>query len=212
MYKIILNFIFLIFSIFVYSQGINLDSIKQNVQNENSNLFYEKLIHKFKSDPTSLSDVEMENLYYGKFFSKYNTSEFDTDYMESSGNFRRGKYQQAKLFGEKYLAKDPTNSEVIWMVKNGYRKDKKSNEYILYSNQEKKLTDLIFKSGDGKTKETAFKVNSVGEEYYIGYLLNVYLYNFNRKSYLQNDGVIDEFTKGKKVFYFKVFYNTEKYK
>ena len=29
------------------------------------------------------------------------------------------------------------------------------------------MTDLIFKSGDGKTIETPYLINSVGEEYFI---------------------------------------------
>ena len=204
-------FIAIIFiSNFSFAQKINLDSIKLNVQNPNSNLFYEKLIIKFKNNPLEMSNQELTSLYYGKYYSKYNTSEMDSDYFECVENFRKGKFKQVKISGEKYLVKDPTNSEVIWMVKNSYRKDKKSNEYILYDNQEKVLTQLIFRSGDGKTKETAFKVNSVGEEYYVGLLLDEYLYNFQRKSYIQNDGVTDEFTKGKKIYYFKVFYNIEK--
>ena len=209
--KPIFILIILISNIF-FGQEINLDSIKQNVQNPNSNLFYEKIIAKFKSNPLEMNNEEIKNLYYGKFYSKYNTSEMDSDYFECFENFKKGKFKNVKIFGEKYLEKDPTNSEVIWMVKNSYRKDKNSVEYILYDNQEKALTSLILKSGDGKTKETPYKVNSVGEEYYIGLLLDEYLYNYQRKSYLQKDGITDEFTKGKKTYYFKVYYNIEKFK
>ena len=46
--KLLAIIFFSLFSIILKSQNINLDSIKQNVQNENSNLFYEKLIYKLK--------------------------------------------------------------------------------------------------------------------------------------------------------------------
>jgi|GEM_PF-6231916 len=66
MTKIKLTTIFLLFSFFVWGQNIDFDSIKVNVQNENSLLYYEKLLYKFKFDPASMSDEELKNLYYGK--------------------------------------------------------------------------------------------------------------------------------------------------
>ena len=63
MKKIHLTLILVTFSLFAFSQNINFDSIKINVQSENSNLYYEKLMYKFKFDPTSMSDEEVKNLY-----------------------------------------------------------------------------------------------------------------------------------------------------
>ena len=213
MNKIILTFIFLCSSIFMLSQNLNLDSIKQNVQNENSNLFYEKLIYKFKFDPTSLTEEEVENLYYGKNFSKYKTSFFDTDYLEFTQNISRGNLKKAIISGEKYLEKDPTNSEVLTYMEIIYKKkDEESKKLALYSMQSKVLLNCIIKNGDGKTKETAFKVNSVGEEYLIADILGKNIRNFKRASYLQNDGAIDEFSNGEEKIYFKVFKNIENFK
>jgi len=68
------------------------------------------------------------------------------------------------------------------------------------------------KSGDGKTKETSYLVTSVGEEFLISDLLGKNIRRFQRKSMMQKDGVVDEFSRGDEKIYFKVLYNTEKYK
>lgn len=209
------NFIafFLLLSLFTFGQNINLDSIKINVQNENSNLYYEKLIYKFKFDPTSMSDEEVKNLYYGKNFSKYKTSFFDTDYLDFTQNFAKGNLKKAIISGDKYLEKDPTNSEVLTYMEIAYRKkDKESKNYALYSLQSKTLLNCIMKNGDGKTKETAFKVNSVGEEYLIAGILGKNIRTFKRTSILQKDGTIDGFTKRNESIYFKVFEDLENFK
>lgn len=209
------NFIafFLLLSLFAFGQNINLDSIKVNVQNENSNMYYEKLIYKFKFDPTSMSDEEVRNLYYGKNFSKYKTSFFDTDYLDFTQNFAKGNLKKAIISGDKYLEKDPTNSEVLTYMEIAYRKkDKESKNYALYSLQSKTLLNCIMKNGDGKTKETAFKVNSVGEEYLIAGILGKNIRTFKRTSILQKDGTIDGFTKGNESIYFKVFEDLENFK
>lgn len=210
MHKLIAITFFSCFSLILKSQSINLDSIKQNVQNENSNLFYEKLIYKFKFDPTSMSDDEVKNLYYGKNFSKYKTSFFDTDYLDFTKSFARGSMKKAIFYGEKYLEKDPTNSEVLTYMEIAFnKKDRESKKHILYSLQAKTLLNCILKSGDGKTKETAIKVNSVGEEYLIANILGKNIKGYKRSSIMQKDGVIDGFTKGNDAIYFKVLENLE---
>lgn len=204
--KLLALIFFFLFTLVLKSQNINSDSIKQNVQNESSNLFYEKLIYKFKFDPTSLSDEEVKNLYYGKKFSKYKTSFFDTDYLDFTKNLSQGNLKKAIVFGEKYIGKDPTNPEVLAYMEYAYsKKDKDAKNLVLYSLQAKVLINCILRSGDGKTKETAIKVNSVGEEYFIASILGKNIRNYQRSSILQKDGTIDGFTKNDDAIYFKVF-------
>jgi len=206
MAKISLTSILFLFSFFAFSQTLNFDSIKINVQNENSDFYYEKLMYKFKFDPTSMSDEEVKNLYYGKKFSKYKTSFFDKDYLDFTRNYAQGNLKKAIISGEKYLEKDPSNSEVLTYMEIAYRKkNKESKNYLLYSLQSKTLLNCIMKNGDGKTKETAFKVNSVGEEYLIAGVLGKNIRTYKRTSILQKDGVIDGFSKGSDSIYFKVF-------
>ncbi|WP_034762777.1 DUF4919 domain-containing protein [Chryseobacterium gregarium] len=206
MKKAYLTLILIFSSFFALSQNLNLDSIKINVQNRNSDLYYEKLMYKFKFDPTSMSDEEVKNLYYGKKFSKYKASFFDKDYLDFTKNFNQGNLKKAIIYGEKYLEKDPTNSEVLTYMESAYRKkDKTSKNYLLYSLKSKTLLNCIMKNGDGKTKETAFKVNSVGEEYLIAGILGKNIRTYKLTSILQKDGVIDGFSKGSESIYFKVF-------
>ncbi|MCW3170748.1 DUF4919 domain-containing protein [Chryseobacterium sp. 09-1422] len=208
MKKIYFTLIFSLFSCCAYSQNISLDSIKINVQNENSNLYYEKLMYKFKFDPNSMSDDEVKNLYYGKQFSKYKTSYFDKDYLDFRKSLAQRNLKKAIVYGEKYLEKDPTNSEVLTYMEVAYgKKNIESKNYILYSLQSKTLLNCILKSGDGKSKKTAFKVNSVGEEYLIEEILGKNIRTFHRTSILQDDGTIDQFSKGGEIIYFKVFEN-----
>lgn len=212
MRKIYFTALLVVFSFLGFGQNLNFDSIKINVQDENSDLYYEKLMYKFKFDPTSMSDEEIKNLYYGKNFSKYKTSFFDTDYLDFTENFAKGNLKKAIIYGEKYLEKDPTNTEVItYMEIASRKKDKASQKYLLYSLQSKTLLNCIMKNGDGKTKETAFKVYSVGEEYLIAGILGKNIRSYKRNSILQNDGAVDHFSKGNESIYFKVFENIENF-
>ncbi|MBV8328015.1 DUF4919 domain-containing protein [Chryseobacterium sp.] len=207
-YIIILSF----FSAWSQAQNINLDSIKINVQNENSEFYYEKLIYKFKFDPTSLSDEEVKNLYYGKNFSKYRTYFFDPDYLDFMKSISQKNWKKTINYGEKYLVKDPTNTEVLTYILLAYeKKDKEAPNYGLYAAQSKTLLNYIMQNGDGKTKETAFKVNSVGEVYLIAGILGKNIRTFKRTSTMQKDGTIDEFSKGDEKIYFKVFENIENF-
>ena len=159
-----------------------------------------------------MSDEEVKNLYYGKKFSKYKTAFFDTDYFDFTKNFAQGNLKKAIISGEKYLEKDPTNSEVLTYLEIAYRKkDKESKNHVLYSLQSKTLLNCIMKNGDGKTKETAFKVNSVGEEYLIASILGKNIRTFKRTSIMQNDGTIDGFSKGNEAIYFKVYESIENF-
>ncbi len=203
----ITSFFFL--SVLAFAQNIDFDSIKVNTQNENSDFFYERLLYKFKFDPTTLTDQEMKNLYYGKLFSKYKPSYIDIDYLEFTANFGKNNFKKAIDFGEKYLEKDPTNPEVLSLLAIAYsKKDKDSQKYPLYSMQAKRLLDIILQSGDGKTKETAFLVNSIGEEYFIAAVLGKDIRTFKRTSFMQKDGTVDGFTKKKDALYFKVLQTT----
>src|ERR1700750_1306825 len=149
--KIYVTTIFSLFSFCIFGQNINLDSIKIDVQNENSKFYYEKLIYKFKFDPTSLSDEEVKKLYYGKKFSNYKPHFFDTDYLDFTKNFAQGNLKKAIIYGEKYLEKDPINPEVLTYLEIAYRKkDKEAKNYYLYSLQSKTLLNCIMKNGDGK--------------------------------------------------------------
>lgn len=175
--------------------------------------FYEKLITKFKTDPALLTNEEGENLLYGKYYSNYSTLELDFDYLNCIGHFSKRNFKKTIISGEKLLEKDPVNSEIIAILRVAYnKKDKTSEKNILYTNQLKVLTNSILANGNGKTKETAYIVNSVGEEFLISDLLGKNLRGFQRRSVMQNDGVIDEFSKGDEKIYFKVLYNTERYK
>ncbi|WP_160136059.1 DUF4919 domain-containing protein [Chryseobacterium sp. c4a] len=211
--KIYLTTIFSLFSFCIFGQNINLDSIKVNVQNENSDFYYEKLIYKFKFDPTTLSDEEVKNLYYGKKFSKYKPSFFDTDYLDFTKSLSQGNLKKAIISGEKYLEKDPTNPEVLAYMEMAYKKkDKESKNILLYSLQAKTIVDCILKNGDGKTEATAFKVNSIGEEYFIASILGKNIRTFKRSTMLQKTGTIDVFSKGKETIYFMVYEDLDSFK
>ena len=205
-----LTALLLLFSFSAWGQIINFDSIKVNVQDENSAMYYEKLICKFKFDPTLLSGEEVNHLYYGKKFSKYTTGLFDKDFGECSDYISRGNMKKAIIHGEKYLEKDPTNTEMLAYMELAYRTlENESKDHVLYILKTKTLVDCILRSGDGKTKETAYIVNSIGEEYFIANVLGKNIGTYKRRSELQKDGAIDGFSKGKDSIFFKVYRTME---
>lgn len=200
----ILTCIFLFISAFSLGQEIDLEKIKNNTQDKDSKYYYDKLVEEFiQSNQSLLADKEkLQNLYYGKLFSPYykESSEMKSDYlkfMKLVGAKKIKKYPKAIELGENILKKDPINLMVIMNLRNSYT-NTKDNENRLkeLKSQSELLMSAIAASGDGTSKETAFKVITLADEITLLNYLGINMGKYNRNSKIINKyTVLDLWTK-----------------
>lgn len=197
-------FIVVFFTINSFGQTLDFSEIKSNVNDEDSNFYYPLVIAKFNENSITMADVDFLHLYYGKkYFGKHNPK-FDKEYLKCIQNSPGKKKTSACL---KALINDPTNLELL---SNVYNQSQSLKEKDLLKYKFASLWKIINFYGDGKSQETPYIVNSVGEIYTISStLLDINLIKYQRSSYSVKGGTIDKFyTKSDSVF-FKVIYNSE---
>ncbi|WP_128331923.1 DUF4919 domain-containing protein [Apibacter sp. HY039] len=185
--------IFLILTLFViscsFSQTIDLETVKKEVINKNSSFYYEDLVKQFIEHPETFraDTVKSEYLYYGKLFSTYykKSSEVKSQNMRLIKLTGDKKYSKAIALGENLIEKDPVNLVIIMNLINSYKnqnKDENKDKINKLSLQAEILLTAIAKYGDGKSKETAFKVIALGDEYILLNYLGINLAKYTRKS------------------------------
>ena len=159
----ILNFLFT----FSYGQ-INTDLIKKNVT-ENPNENFYKLLEIFKSNPSELTQEQLNQLYYGSKFLKIDYT--IGNYNSESGTFwkpahrKLSKSKAEKIVKEaelKYL-KNPLNKSLLDDMINIYSALDENQKVDLCYKQKDLLIQTVKKSGDGKSEETAICVLTAGE-------------------------------------------------
>lgn len=204
-YRII--FFLLILPFFGFSQKTKLDmkSIEKNLSNPNSPYNYEKLIFKFKGLPKSLDSIEAQHLYYGRNFRKDKVSQTGDEFKGLAEAFKSGNFEECIRLGKILYAKDPTNLDIILILLRSYDQKKDVSNFSHHISQLRLLTDAIKNSGDGKSEKTAFKVNSVGDEYIFLNVMNIGQ-DYTRGSKTLQDGVVDVWEKGDIKIYIKVLY------
>ena len=80
--KYYFSLLFLLFSVFAFSQKtrIDLKTIEKNLKNPDSPYNYDKLIFKYKGYPKSLDSIETQHLYYGRNFRNDKVSTSDENF------------------------------------------------------------------------------------------------------------------------------------
>ena len=200
-------FFLLLLPFFGFSQKTKLDlkNIEKNLSNTNSTYNYERLIFKFKGLPKSLDSIEAQHLYYGRNFKKDKVSQTGDDFKGLAEAFKSNNFAECIKLGKTLYAKDPTNLDVILILLRAYDQLKDVSNFSHHISQLRLLTDAIKNSGDGKSEKTAFKVNSVGDEYIFLNVMNIGQ-DYTRGSKTLRDGVIDVWEKGDHKIYIKVLY------
>lgn len=200
-------FFLLILPFFGLSQKTKFDlkNIEKNLNNPKSVYNYDRLIFKYKGLPKSIDSTEAEHLYYGRNFRKDLVSQSGDDFKELAEAFKSNNFIECIRLGKILYAKDPTNLDVILILLRAYDQTKDIGNFSHHIAQLRLLTDAIKNSGDGKSEKTAYKVNSVGDEYIFLNVMNVGQ-GYTRASKTLKDGVIDVWEKGDIKIYIKVLY------
>lgn len=187
---------------------LDLKIIEKNLSNPKSNYNYDKLIFKFKGLPKSLDSIEAQHLYYGRNFRKDKVSQLGDEFKGLAEAFKSSNFEECIRLGKVLYAKDPTNLDVILILLRSYDQKKDVSNFSHHISQLRLLTDAIKNSGDGKSEKTAFKVNSVGDEYIFLNVMNIGR-DYTRESKTLTDGVIDAWKKDEITIYIKVLYLDE---
>ncbi|MBO6184932.1 MAG: DUF4919 domain-containing protein [Chryseobacterium sp.] len=202
----ILFFLFII-PFFGLSQKTKLDlkNIEKNLTNPTSVYNYDRLIFKYKGLPKSIDSTEAQHLYYGRNFRKDLVSQSGDEFKGLAEAFKNNNFLECIKLGKALYAKDPTNLDVILILLRAYDQTKDMGNFSHHIAQLRLLTDAIKNSGDGKSEKTAYKVNSVGDEYIFLNMMNVGQ-DYTRASKTLKDGVIDIWEKEENRIYIKVLY------
>lgn len=202
----ILFFLFII-PFFGLSQKTKLDlkNIEKNLTNPTSVYNYDRLIFKYKGLPKSIDSTEAQHLYYGRNFKKDLVSQSGDEFKGLAEAFKNNNFLECIKLGKALYAKDPTNLDVILILLRAYDQTKDMGNFSHHIAQLRLLTDAIKNSGDGKSEKTAYKVNSVGDEYIFLNMMNVGQ-DYTRASKTLKDGVIDIWEKEENKIYIKVLY------
>jgi len=81
--------------------------------------------------------------------------------------FKAGDYSKEKELGDAWLKKVPVDAEVYLVIALGRKEQGDLAGYSIYMAQFYGLLSSITSSGDGRSAETAYKVISVSEEYFL---------------------------------------------
>ncbi|MBR4391922.1 MAG: DUF4919 domain-containing protein [Bacteroidales bacterium] len=162
--------------------AIDYKQIKKAVNDKDSEFYYPELLRRFDAADTTLTREQAYYFYYGTAtLPDYNPYKFE-NYEEvnkalSGDNNTEEHWQKAALAIEKQLHSDPTNLRfhVYKQMAYSYVYGKESQEYRDAVFQVKTLLSAIMASGDGRSKETAFHVISVTDEYGLMDILGVSL-------------------------------------
>ncbi|MBW3520562.1 MULTISPECIES: DUF4919 domain-containing protein [unclassified Chryseobacterium] len=183
----------------------DLKNIEKNISAPNSIYNYDRLIFKYKGLPKSIDSIEAQHLYYGRNFRKDLVSQSEDDFKVLAEAFKNNNFTECIRLGKVLYAKDPTNLDVILILLRAYDQTKDIGNFSHHIAQLRLLTDAIKNSGDGRSEKTAYKVNSVGDEYIFLNVMNVGQ-DHTRTSKTLKDGVIDVWEKGENKIYIKVLY------
>ncbi len=179
--------------------------VSKNLKDSTSLYFRERLIFKYKMMPKSLDSIEAKHLYYGRNFMVDKVATDSDDFIKLADAFKAGEFEKCIQIAKKVYAQDPTNLDVILILLRSYDFLKDANNFSHHITQLRLLIDAIKASGDGKTEESAYVVNSVDDEYIFLNILNVGK-DFTRKTKPLAEDIMDVWEKDNNKIYIKIIY------
>jgi hypothetical protein len=159
---------------------VNFDSIYQATKDASSKLYYVRLMDRYRRNDPTLTNEEYKYLYYG-----YTGQDNYTPYRKNTKRKELNEVIQAENYtrmvdlGREILFVEPFSLDALFAVSEGYAGLKRRKEAELWGLKFTKLSEVILASGDGKTKETAFVVSHVSDEFAITSLLGLTVKNYS---------------------------------
>jgi hypothetical protein len=147
-------------------------SIEKAIADPASNLYYPKLLTRFKDSDTTMTLDEIRHLYYGYTFrdeySPYRRNTIDSLYaLIAKENHSPEELNQIIRFSDVQLKENPFDVDAIFNKVYCYDELGKPADADKCILQAAYIYKAITSSGDGKSKETAFYVINTRHEYNI---------------------------------------------
>lgn len=210
MKQTIIILIFSLISNFVFGQ-INFDLIKKNVIENPTENFY-PLMEKFRTNPSELTQDELNQLYYGSKFVKndYSLGDYNKDYeaiwKKASKKSSKEKAQKILVEAETKYQKNPLNKYVLKEMINLYSNSGDYKKLDIINKQIELTEKTVEKSGDGKTEQNPICVIYPGD---VLVQLERFSYvdrnKFEQKSKQLEDGsILTMYKMGDEVYYVKL--------
>lgn len=161
-----------------YSQqvsNVNFTEIYKNTSQSTSPYFYPVLLARYEKNDTTLTPEQYKHLYYG--FTQqptYTPYEKDLRQKEFKQLIEAKNYVKAVEIGREGLKKSPFNMNYIFGMHFAYDNLGKRNESRQWLHKFERLVEVLQKSGNGKTPQTALVVTSIGDEQVYMETLGVY--------------------------------------
>jgi len=191
---------------FSQKSKIILDNIKKEIADKESDFYYEKMLFKYKGLPKSIDSVEAQHLYYGRTFLDKTISTSDKPFKKLLEDFKKQDYAETITKANQLLSVDPTNLDLLMIMLQCYDKQQDVKNFTYYLSQFKLLTSAILDSGDGKSEDSAYLVNSVGDEYILINVIQIPR-QASRSSKPATGGTYDIWENNNTKTYIKVIYN-----
>lgn len=191
---------------FSQKSKINLDDIKKEITDKDSEFYYQKMLFKYKGLPKSIDSVEAQHLYYGRTFLDKTISTSDKSFRKLLDDFKKQDYAETITKANQLLSVDPTNLDLLMIMLQCYDKQQDVKNFTYYLSQFKLLTSAILDSGDGKSEDSAYLVNSVGDEYILINVIQIPRQAW-RSSKPATGGMFDIWENNNAKTYIKVIYN-----
>ncbi len=160
-----LNLLIFVFH-FSFAQ-INTELIKKSVTDNPQEYFYFPL-EIFKTNPTELTQQQLNQLYYGSKFLKtgYSIGDYNSDvqfWKVAKKNLSRIKAEKIINEAESKYLKNPLNKSLLEDMINIYAALNLQEKINICNIQKKLITKTVENSGDGKTEETEICVIAPNE-------------------------------------------------
>ena len=201
------------FQISIFSQKKierpNYKKIKREIKKKRSDFYYPVLVKKY-SRGLPMTSKEKQYFYYGfaffNFYEPYKVTKYydKINQIVASKDFSEGNLNRLLHYINLELASHPFNLDLLKLKIFVFKRQRNQQQLQITKGQIQVIKDAILSSGNGKTKETAYAVIFISNEYDVLQFLNLkpFINNFVDKKleYIK----IKENPKGIKGLYFDV--------
>jgi hypothetical protein len=158
-----------------YSQSfeaVDMEKIRNEITNEESKFFYPAIFDRYINNDTTLSLEDYKHLYYGHALQPYyNPTLSKTDdsarILRNYLNSNTPDFERVASLAKFLLRLDPVSLDALYVLSIASDVVDKKEISEIYSSKYTKFLQVILGSGDGKSIESAYKVITLADEYFL---------------------------------------------
>ena len=183
-------------------------------QDSLSEYYYPKLVKEFSAAPEYFPLTKGRFLYYGYIYSPtYKVYDFSKDRREFDKFLDKRNWKKSIPLGEKILLENPVDIQILNKLAFCYKENNELEKAALLKERAHVLYRVILSSGEGESKESCYKIITIGDEYII--MAGEGIKGISRQSERKENSVMDIWTikdpksNQEKRLYFELVQNME---